>query len=390
MLCMKTPLLLYNLWHDWRRTLVGIAGVAFAVVLMLVQLGFLNSVALTATLLYRQLDFDILLTSRRYQTVSKAGFFPRQRLYEAASTAGVRDAHPLYLDFAQWLTMDDSMPPEKRRRRGVLVIAFPLEQRPLRLGELNEHVGRLKRSGVVFMDELSKDKFGDWRHHPAAELSGRRVAVAGKFRLGTGFGPDGNVVMGEQTFRHLFPYRSLADVSLGLVRIEPGRDARQICRDLTLRLPEDVQARTRDEIEWHEQAYWIWGMSIGIIFSFGVVVGFMVGAAIVYQVLASDIARHISEYATLKAIGYSAGYLRRVVLVQALILAACGFMLGWLISSVLYRLTEQWNQIPMRMGAFGVPGCLPLAVLLLTTAMCASSGLFALRKINSADPAALF
>lgn len=387
---MKTPLLLQNLWHDWKRTLVGIGGVAFAVVLMLVQLGFLNSVALTATLLYRQLDFDILLTSRQYQTVSKAGFFPRQRLYEAASTPGVRDAHPLYLDFALWLTMDDSVPAEKRQRRGVLAIAFPLEQRPFLLRELNDHLGLLKRTGSVFMDELSKDKFGDWQHHPAAEIGGKRVTIAGKFRLGTGFGPDGNVVMGEQTFRQLFPYRSLDDASLGLVRIEPGRDVHQVCHELSRRLPEDVLARTRDEIEWQEQKYWIWGMSIGIIFSFGVVVGFMVGAAIVYQVLASDIARHISEYATLKAIGYSAAYLQRLVLVQALILAGCGFMLGWLISSVLYGLTERLNQIPMQMGAFGVPGFLPLAVLLLTVVMCSGSGLFALRKINRADPAVLF
>lgn len=386
---MKTPLLWRNLWHEWKRTLIGIGGVAFAVVLMLVQLGFLNSVALTATLLYRRLDFDILLTSRQYQTVSKAGFFARQRLYEAASTPGVRDAHPLYLDFALWLTMDDT-PAEKRRRRGILAIAFPLEQRPFRLDDLNAQLDLLKRTGAVFMDELSKDKFGDWRHHPAAEFAGKRVTIAGKFQLGTGFGPDGNVVMGDQTFRQLFPYRALEDVSLGLVRVEPGRDVRQVCHELSRRLPHDVQARTRSEIEWQEQKYWLFGMSIGIIFSFGVVVGFMVGAAIVYQVLASDIARHISEYATLKAIGYSAGYLRRLVLEQALILAGCGFMLGWLISSALYSLTESWNQIPMQMGAFDVPGALPLAVLLLTVAMCAGSGLFALRKINSADPAALF
>ncbi|HEX7378445.1 MAG TPA: FtsX-like permease family protein [Pirellulales bacterium] len=387
---MKTPLLLRNLLHDWTRTLVGIGGVAFAVVLMLVQLGFLNSVALTATLLYRRLDFDILLTSRQYQTVAKAGFFSRQRLYEAASTPGVRDARPLYLDFALWLTLDESVPREERRRRGVLAIAFPLEQQPLTLRDLNERRERLKRAGVVFMDELSKDKFGDWRHHPAAEINGRHMDIGGTFHLGTGFGPDGNVIMGDQTFRLLFPHRSLREVSLGLVRVAPGRDARQVCQELERRLPKDVLAQTRTEIQWREQKYWILGMSIGIIFSFGVVVGFLVGAAIVYQVLSSDIARHIAEYATLRAIGYSAGYLKRLVFKQALILATCGFMLGWLISAVLYRLTEKLHQIPMRMGVLDVPAALPLTVLILTFAMCAGSGLLALRKINRADPAALF
>ena len=41
---MKIPLAWLNLWHDKTRSLVAIAGVAFAVILILMQLGFLGSV----------------------------------------------------------------------------------------------------------------------------------------------------------------------------------------------------------------------------------------------------------------------------------------------------------------------------------------------------------
>lgn len=386
---MKTPLVLINLWHEKLRTVVAIFGVAFAVVLMLMQLGFLNSVSLTATLLYDELNFDIVLTSRQYQTVSKAGVFPRERLYQAASVAGVREAHPLYIDFAQWLNLEDSSS-AARHRRGILAIAFPLEQRPFRIRELSEERPLLKARGTVLMDALSKREFGAWGRNSPVEIAGKRVKIVGAFRMGTGFGPDGDVVMGDQTFQDLFAYRKLDEVSLGLVQTVPGANVDRVCDALRSRLPGDVVPRTRSQIALKERWHWIIGMSIGIIFLLGVAVGFLVGIAIVYQVLASDIIDHLAQYATLKAMGYSSGYLKRLVMQQAFILAVLGFIPGWGISWGLFAAAEAMKQIPMRMGSFGVPGLLPLIVFCLTLAMCLCSGLFAVRKVNAADPASLF
>lgn len=386
----KTPLVLLNLWHEKLRTLVAVFGVAFAVVLMLMQLGFLNSVSLTATLMYDELDFDIVLTSRQYQTVSKAGFFPRERLYEAASVPGVRDAHPLYVDFALWLNLQEKPIAGKRQRRGIQAIAFPLEQKPFRIRELSAKRPLLKQRGTVLMDALSKKEFGDWRRQAHVEIAGKQVKIVGDFRMGTGFGPDGDVVMGDQTFQDLFPYRHLNEVSLGLVRTVPGANVDAVCDALRKRLPGDVVPRTRAQIALKERWHWIVGMSIGIIFLLGVVIGFLVGIAIVYQVLASDITDHIAQYATLKAMGYSSGFLKRLILQQALILAVLGFIPGLAISWGLYAAAEEMKQIPMRMRSFGVPGLLPLVVFCLTLTMCFCSGLFALRKVNAADPASLF
>ena len=46
----QTPLAWLNLVHERVRTLVAMAGVAFAIILILMQLGFYNSVRLTASL----------------------------------------------------------------------------------------------------------------------------------------------------------------------------------------------------------------------------------------------------------------------------------------------------------------------------------------------------
>lgn len=380
---MKTPLAWLNLVHDKTRTLVAVAGVAFAVVLMLMQLGFLNSVRLTATQIYDQLKFDVLLTSPQYQSISKAGEFSRVRLYQAASVPGVLDAHPLYLGFSLWLNRSSGS--EKPSRRGIFVIAFPLEQRPLRIGQLSGDLSALKQPGRVFMDRLSRKQFGNWRHASGLQIGLMKVEVVGEFAMGTGFGADGDVVTSDQTFQALFPQTSLERVSLGLVRVKPGFDAATVAKELRHQLPPDVNVWTRDEIEQSERQHWVIRTSVGVIFALGVIVGFIVGTAIVYQVLSSDIANHQAEYATLKAMGYSAGYLASVVLQQALILAVLGFIPGWAISLGLYMITEESAHIPMRMGRV-----LPLFIFVLTLTMCAVSGVASLRKVNRADPADLF
>ncbi|MBU4399689.1 MAG: FtsX-like permease family protein, partial [Planctomycetes bacterium] len=122
-----------------------------------------------------------------------------------------------------------------------------------------------------------------------------------------------------------------------------------------------------------------------LIFQLGVVVALVVGTAIVYQVLSSDVANHLPEYATLKAIGYGGGYLAGVVLQQAAMLAVLGFLPGLAISAVLYWLTRAMARVPIEMTVGRVFFVFGLSVL-----MCTISGLGALRKVRSADPADLF
>lgn len=380
---MKTPLAWLNLLHDKTRTLVATAGVAFAVVLVLMQLGFLNSVRATATQIYDQLRFDILLVSPQYNYISKAGMFPQTRLYQATSVKGVAQARPLYLDFNFWLNNAPSEP--NPVRRGIFIIAFPLEDRPFRIPQLAGDLTALKGQGHVFMDVFSRKQFGQWRDNPYLEVGGKKIEVVGQFAMGTGFGADGDIVVSDRTFIELVPHRKLSQVSLGLVTVTPGSDPGVVADRLRRKLPPDVDVYTREQIIDRECERWVKRTSVGVIFTLGVAVGFVVGTAIVYQVLSSDITNHMAEYATLKAMGYSAWRLARVVMVQALILAVAGFVPGWLISRFLYWLTAEGAHIPMQLGMG-----LSLSILLASVAMCALSAVASLRKVNAADPADLF
>jgi putative ABC transport system permease protein len=134
-----------------------------------------------------------------------------------------------------------------------------------------------------------------------------------------------------------------------------------------------------------EKWFWWTNTPIGFAFGAGVLLGFIVGTVICYQILATDVADHLPEYATLKAIGYTNRYLSLVVLQEALILAGAGFAVGMPATLGIYRLLTTITGLPMLMTP--VRGGL---IVLLTFAMCAASGLLAIRKVKKVDPADVF
>ena len=117
----------------------------------------------------------------------------------------------------------------------------------------------------------------------------------------------------------------------------------------------------------------------------GVVVGFIVGIIIVYQILYANVAEHLPEYATLKAMGYNDRYFLIMLMQEALILAALGFLPGFLFSLGLYQVTYAATLLKTSM-TFNRG----LLVLVLTILMCSVSGAIAIRKLQAADPADIF
>ena len=381
---MKTRLAWLNLLHDYSRTMVAIAGVAFAVILILMQLGFYFSVVRTATRVYDRLQFDLLVTSHNYMFFARPGIIStRARLFQATSLSeGARAAHPFYVGLNIWVNKVNE---HEHPRRGILVMGINPTDRVFKLTEVQANQSRLERLDTVLMDRLSRKEFGKIYPGLNTEIGGRRIVVADLFTLGTGFSADGAVLASDVTFTRLMPGRDLDDVSLGLVTLRQGADPNAAAARLRTLLPPDVVVLTRADVYHQEQMHWVTRTSVGIIFGLGVLVAVIVGIGVVYQVLASDIDNRLPEYATLKAMGYGPGYLSGVVLEQAMTLALAGFLPGLLVSSALYALTEREAHVPMQM-TLGLAG----SVLLASVLMCVVSGLLSLRKVLAADPADLF
>ncbi len=378
---MKTPLAWLNLLHNPFRSLVAIAGVAFAVVLIFMQLGFYGAVLLSATCIYDQLDFDAILLSRHYRVFSSPGTYPLDRLALLSRLGEVESTTTLQVGLHGWL----NRAAEPLQRRGLLVMAIRPGESAFRLSAVRQHESQFTSLGNVLFDTRSREEFGPRDVGIESEIGAQRVRIIGAFTLGSGFSADGAVITGENTFRRIFDWRDPLDTNLGLIRLRDEVDPEAFVERHRTWLPEDVELKSRSQLLLDEQQHWVLKTAVGVIFGLGVVIALIVGTGVVFQVLASDIGNRLGEYATLKALGYESGYLARSVLTQATLLAVGGFVPGWLIAIGLYALTREQAHVPMELSP-----TLAAAVLGLSVVMCAVSAWMALRRVTHADPADLF
>jgi putative ABC transport system permease protein len=218
-----------------------------------------------------------------------------------------------------------------------------------------------------------------------AEVNNQGVEVRGLFTLGTSFGINGSIISSVDNFLRLFPDRTRGMIDVGFIQLGSGVDPDTMRERLNEYLPGDVRVMTRQDFQQMELDFWNTISPVGGVFGFGIVVGLVVGAIIVYQILFADVNDHMAEYATLKAMGYSNLSLSSIVIQQAVILAILGFLIGFLSSWYLYGLIGDFIRVEMAMTIER-----GLYVLGLTLLMCAVSALLAQRKVWSADPADIF
>jgi putative ABC transport system permease protein len=387
---MKTPLAWLNLVHQKSRTFIAVAGVAFAILLMFMQLGFYGATEETASVIYDELQFDLVLLSAGYIDVNRAGTLSWDRLYQALGNQDVEYAAPLYVAFGLWRNPEE-IGSHARASQSIMLLGIrPNDPDFLTEGkhiqeEIIRHRGALHQPGRVLIDRRSHAEFGPQDTGVETEIGAYRVTIVGQFTLGTGFGANGLLILGDTTFFQVVPGFPRNQVSIGLLQLRLGADGQAVCDQLTALLPPDVLVRTREQIVSQEKRHWVSNTSLGVIFFLGVMVAFFVGVVFVYQVIASDIRNRLHEYATLKALGYTGGFLSRVVLQQTLLVALLGYIAGLSVSLGLYELARDATGIPITMNP-GRAG----AVLALAVAMCSLSGILSLRKVQAADPADLF
>jgi putative ABC transport system permease protein len=381
----RTPLAWRNLTHKVRRLLLAAGGIGFAVLLIFMQLGFQGALFDSVIQVPRSLNADLVMVAASKYTITIKETFSRRRLSTALSCPGVAAVRSLYYDnrFA-WKNMHTGSEYQIR------VLAFDPQQQVLLIPEVNEQQAKLLLPGTVLFDRLSKSDYGNPTVGSFGEYAGKRMQVVGMFSLGTDFANDANLFMSDtQYVEAIYPpvrqRQALEQIDMGLIQLAPGADPKTVLKQLRLILPIDVKVMTKGEFVGAERDFWRVSTPIGYVFSFGVVLGFLVGVIICYQILYADISDHLREYATLKAMGYRSLFFTGVVLEEALLLSLFGFLPALVLSELLYRGLGSVTGLLLQLTverAFSVLG--------LTMAMCVVSGLLTIRKVLSADPAELF
>jgi len=382
---MKIPLAWLQLSREKMRLFVALAGIGFADILMFMQLGFRDALFDSAVTLHKNLQGDIFLISPQSTAIIAMKSFPNRRLYQALGFEGVKSISPVYMDFALWKN------PETRDSRSILVLGFNPVNSVLNLPEVTSNLATIKMPDVVLFDDSSRPEYGaiaqqfNQGKNITTEVGSRRIRVGGIFTLGASFGADGNIITSDLNFLRLFPERKDGLIDIGIIQLEPNVEIEAILKNLKKELPKDVRVLSKEEFIEFEKSYWETSTAIGFIFTLGTSMGFIVGIVIVYQILYTDVADHLPEYATLKAMGYKTSYLLIVVFQEALILAVLGYLPGCTLALGLYSLTKNATNLPMVMTISRAA-----TVLILTIIMCCVSGAIAVRKLQAADPADIF
>ena len=365
------------LLHERSRTIAAVGGVTFALLLMLLQVGFRNALLDSALELLRRIDADVVIIDKEKRPFLARVAMPRQRLYQALSVPGVERVAPIWLALAQWKNL------ETNTLHPIRLIGFDPDVPTFLIDEVNESAPKLRHHATALVDERSRSSYGPIGPGPA-QVSRREIEIVDTFPLGTDFEADGSLLVSEATYFEL-AFRLRQEIEAALVTLSPDADVDAVVDELNRVLPNDVRAWSKEALIERDLEYWKTGTPISVILLVGVTLGFAVGVVICYQILYTEVLDHLSEFATLKAMGYGDRFIQLVVVIEALALSVIGFVPAVLIGWVMLALLGLLSGLPAGLG----PGDV-LIVLAMSVGMCTLASVLALRKVRVLDPAELF
>lgn len=379
------PLAWLQLISERKRFVVAIAGITFAVTMMLFQVGLRGALFKQVVGPLTILDADIIVTSPNYEYFGVGRGFANVRLSQAYALPEVVSANGIKLGCMSFKNVDDG------RERDIFAIAYDPSKKVFIPEDINSQQHLLKREGSVLFDSLSRAQYGDVMskinnaQEPRTELSGQKAKIKGSIKIGATFAADGNVLMSLDTLSKIWTQESPDVSNVGLIKLKAGASAPEVAEALRKVLPSDVNVMTKQEFIDAEKKYWAVRTPIGFVIGASMAVAIFVGAVIVYQILYTDVTDHIPEYATLKAIGFSDGFFIWTIVQESLILSITGFIPGALLAALLYKLTRDIANMPTQMTLENLS-----IIFFLTVGMCVVAGLLATRKLRKANPADIF
>ncbi len=381
----RIPISWLQLKHEKMKLFAAVSGVMVSVVLMWMQLGLMKALFASAVVFHGSLDGQLIVIHSQYEHLLHSKAYSSRLLYRLRGSSDVSDVFSVYLAPVEWKN------PWNGEMRSMQCYGVDTDRPSLNLPGFGDQLSKLRQTDIFLYDRMGRPRFGNVVGAFEAaeviepEINRRKMMMAGIVDLGASFGVDGNIFVSHANFLRLFPERKSGAIDVGVVKLKPGVSIATAQQDFQSMLGKEVQVLTRDQFADLELVYWKSATPIGIIFTAGTVVGFFIGFIVVYQILYTDVINHLPQYATMKAMGFSNGYLYRLVIQQSAQLATLGYIPGTLMAALLYAGLRKVTLLPLSLEP--TRGIL-LAVI--TLLMCAFSATLAVRKLSAADPADVF
>jgi putative ABC transport system permease protein len=365
-----------NLLHDRLRFAITVSGVAFAVTLVLVQVGLFMGLLGKATVTIENASADLWVTSRETPNVDFAHTFPETNVLRVRGVPGVARADNLIVQF-----MNIQLP--NGAEEGSLVYAledFTAWNLPWKVDEGD--VRDLKRGLYLMMDRSAERRYGPFRVGEYREMLGRRFKIIGTTSEAASFTTAPILFMDYKTAQEQLQTLQ-GKTHYILVRLAPGASPAAVTAEIARRLPyNDVYSR--DDWARRSRSYWIVSTGLGMNMGITVFLGVLVGIVVVAQTLYTSAVEHVKEFGTVKAIGGSNFDIYRILGEQAVIAAVVGFVLGGAISLVMRPLMARLYLNVLVSPAFAA------AVFVGTVLMCLGAAMLSFRRVATIDPALVF
>jgi putative ABC transport system permease protein len=365
-----------NLLYDKLRFAATVIGIVFSIVLVTVQLGLFVSFERTVTIMIDHAPADLWIVPLATKCFEDPSLLDEANRYRALSIEGVSQIDPILISFAQWRMPNGGASP-------VLVIGSDLRVGGLLPWNIVEGgVDALSIPDSVAVDRTYADRLGVKGVGDAAEMRDRRAEVRA-------------VTSGIRSFTttpYVFTQLDRARAYTGtprtkatylLVHLKPGTDVERVRSQLQSVLSK-AEVLTPAEFSSRSRSFWLFGTGAGAALFAGALLAMVVGSVVVAQTLYASTKEHLYEFATLRAIGSSGGYLHTVIIAQALLSAVAGFAIALVIGLFVVRLTSN-SALPVLM-----PPTLTVVLFLLTVVMCVISALSSIFKVMRMDPAMVF
>ncbi len=363
-----------NLFHDRIRLAVTLVGILFSIVLVAVQLGLYLGARKMIIGMIEHANGELWVTSYGAKSFEEAGNLTGRERFLTLSVPGVNAVVPMVVSFAEWRK------PEGGTALSVIVGTDPSGLAPWDIVEGD--ADDIAAPGAIVVDRTYLEDLGLKQNGDTAQIESTRVKVVALTKGIRSFTTAPYVFTTLNRARTILSLQGDQATFL-LVQLTPGADVEKVRGDIAARLT-GTEVLTKAEFRNRSLDHWLFSTGAGVALIGGAALGLLVGTVIVAQTLYSSTKDHLNEFATLRALGSSAGYIHKVILVQAALSAAIGYVLGIALSLVIIHFSED-TALPIVM----TPG-LAVGLFVLTVFMCAISAFAAIMKVTKLDPAMVF
>ena len=365
-----------NLFHDRLSLLVTLIGIVFSVVLVAIQCGlYLGSEGTIATVIDKA-KADLWVIPIGTKSFDDPSLLIGREKHAILSSPGVSSVESMVVGFSAWRKPHGG-------KKAFILVGLDYENGGLAPWNLEEgNLEDLSTPYSVAIDrsyfkDLGIENIGDF-----AEINNMRVrvgAVTKNIRSFTTLPYAFTTINRARQFTNANPEQA----TYQLVTLEEGADLETVRADLIARLP-DAEVLTQPEFRTRSVNYWLFKTGAGMALISGAILGIIVGVVVVAQTLYASTKDHLNEFATLRALGASAGYIHAVILIQAILSAVLGYLVGISLALTVVRLARGTT-----LNVIMTP---PLAAWMfaLTVGMCVIAAISAIFKVTRIDPAGVF